>query len=53
MISRRVGVKFLIKRIVVTLLLKNSQSVRNLKEKNVVTSMLKYGRVHIYVAFVF
>lgn len=43
MISLRVGVKFLIKRIVVTLVLKNGQSVGNLKEKNVVTYMLKYG----------
>jgi len=42
MISRRVGVRFLIKRIVVTLLLKNGQSVRNLKEK-------KYGYVYVKI----
>jgi len=42
-ITEELSVKLLIKRIVVTLLLKNGQSVRNLKEKYVVTSMLKYG----------
>ncbi len=42
-ITVELSVKLLIKRIVVTLLLKNGQSVRNLKKKYVVTSMLKYG----------
>jgi len=41
-ITVELSVKLLIKRIVVTLLLKNGQIVRNLKKKYVVTSMLKY-----------